>query len=74
MLGLLVKQMFFETPKVRYYCDFIQYMFLFVSVSVNMSLSPLPTKFKVLRLWYKLWWRGNDDKTRGEGILTKEEL
>ena len=47
---LLVLQMFFETPSVRYYCDIIQYMFLFVSVSVNMSLSPL-TKFKVLRLW-----------------------
>ena len=23
---------------------------------------------------HKLWWCGNDDKTRGEGILVKEEL
>ena len=36
----MVVQVFFETPCERYYCDIIQYMFLFVSVSVNVSLSP----------------------------------
>ena len=39
-LGLLILQMFFKTPSVRYYCDIIHYRFLFVSVSVNMSLNP----------------------------------
>ena len=44
--GLLLLQMFFETPSVRYCCDIIQYMFLFVSVSVNTSLSPPPQNSK----------------------------